>query len=176
MSVARNIGLVTLSLILGLLVGPSSGQQAERGGGGAQPDKSQAQQTVARFQQRVLQNVKQALGSNDDEFKVLEPKITRVMLLLLDQSAGFSPFGRRRGLSSAISAALPPSEVQKARTALRDVVDNKDATPAEVAEKLKQLREARAAARAELVQAQDDLRQFLTVRQEATLVSMGLLD
>jgi hypothetical protein len=140
-----------------------------------QNDKARADQTVQRFQQRALQNIKEALGSNDDEFKVLEPKISRVMLLLYQQSAGYSPFGRRRG-STAFSSALPPSDVQKARIALRDAIDSKDSTPTDIADKLKAFREARAAARAELVQAQDDLRQFLTMKQEATLVSMGLLD
>jgi hypothetical protein len=139
-----------------------------------QTDKAR-EQAVQRFQQRALQNIRESLGSSDDEFKVLEPKISRVMLLMYQQSPGFSPFGRRRG-SPAFSSALPPSEVQKARIALRDTIDNKDSTPTDIADKLKAFREARAAARTELVQAQDDLRQFLTMKQEATLVSMGLLD
>ncbi|HSZ58029.1 MAG TPA: hypothetical protein VK797_20365 [Tepidisphaeraceae bacterium] len=171
MSNVKKIAAV-VSLLLCVWCGPALAQQAQAD---LPPDKARAEQAVAQFQQRALQNVKQALGSNDDEFKVLEPKLTRVMLLLYQQSAGFTLFGRRRG-STAFSAVLPPSEVQKARIVLREAIDNKDSTPTDIADKLKAFREARAAARAELVQAQDDLRQFLTMKQEATLVSMGLLD
>jgi hypothetical protein len=173
MSAARiSAGLVIgVLLVLGTWVERTAAQQRDS----QPPDAARAQQAVAQFQQRALQNVKKELGSSDEEFKVLEPRISRVMLLYYQQSAGYSPFGRRRG-STAFSTALPPSDVQKARIALRDAIDNKDSTPTDIADKLKSFREARAAARTELVQAQDDLRQFLTMKQEATLVSMGLLD
>ena len=169
----RNLVTTVLALWFCACIGPASAQQ--QGQANSPPDKARAEQAVAQFQQRALQNIKQALGSNDDEFKVLEPKISRVMLLFYQQSPGFSPFGRRRG-STAFSSVLPPSDVQQARIALRETIENKDSTPTDIADKLKAFREARAAARAQLVQAQDDLRQFLTMKQEATLVSMGLLD
>jgi hypothetical protein len=173
MSAARiSAGVVIgILLLVGGWVERSAAQQRES----QPPDAARAQQALAQFQQRAMQNIRKELGSSDDEFKVLEPKISRVMLLYYQQSPGYSPFGRRRG-SSALSSVMPPSEVQKSRIALRDAIDNKDSTPTDIADKLKAFREARAAARAELVQAQDDLRQFLTMKQEATLVSMGLLD
>lgn len=172
MSCARIIVTFSLLSLLGLLAWSSSGQTRRDG----PPDRAQAQQLVERFQRNALNNIKQVLGSNEDEFKVLEPKISHIMLLQYEQSAGFSPFSRRRGMAGALASTLPPSEVQKARLALRDLVEDKDAKPTEIAEKLRALREARATARTDLAQAQDDLRQFLTVRQEAALVAMGLLD
>lgn len=173
MSNFRILITTALALWFSACVGPASAQQQAQAD--LPPDRARAEQAVAQFQQRALQNIKQALGCSDDEFKVLEPKVSRVMLLIYQQSAGYSPFGRRRG-STAFSSVLPTSDVQKARIALRDAIENKDSTPTDIADKLKAFREARAAARAELVQAQDDLRQFLTMKQEATLVSMGLLD
>jgi hypothetical protein len=172
MSSARVIGLFFLLSLLGWLALSTHGQARQDG----PPERAQAQQLVERFQRNALNNIKQVLGCTDDEFKVLEPKISHIMLLQYEQSAGFSPFSRRRGMAGALASALPPSEVQKARLALRDLVDEKDAKPSDIAEKLRALREVRAAARTELTGAQDDLRQFLTVRQEAALVAMGLLD
>ena len=169
----RILVMAALALMICVCIGPASARQQEQAV--SPQDKARAEQAVAQFQQRALASIKQALGSNDDEFKVLEPKVSRVMLLMYQQSAGYSPFGRRRG-SPAFSSVLPPSDVQKARIALRETIENKDSTPTDIADKLKAFREARAAARAELTQAQDDLRQFLTMKQEATLVSMGLLD
>ena len=173
MSSARMMLVFFLLSLLTVSVWWSRGQ-SRRGDG--PPDRAQAQQLVERYQRNALNNIKQLLGSSDDEFKVLEPKVSHVMLLQYEQSAGFSPFSRRRGMAGALASVLPPSEVQKARQALRDLVEEKDSKPTEIAEKLRSLREARAAARTELAQAQDDLRQFLTIRQEAALVAMGLLD
>ncbi len=65
-----------------------------------------------------------------------------------------------------------PAEVKALQEALES-----DSTPVEeIKSKLDAYRKARQAQEKELEQAQDKLRQILSVRQEATLVMMGMLD
>jgi hypothetical protein len=59
---------------------------------------------------------------------------------------------------------------------LRDTLDNKDASAADIDSKLKALRDAREKSRAELAAAQKDLKEVLTGRQEAVLVVNGMLE
>jgi outer membrane murein-binding lipoprotein Lpp len=60
--------------------------------------------------------------------------------------------------------------------ALRTTLQNENAAPAELQAKLSALREQRKKAQAELTQAREDLRKVLTLRQEATLVLMNVLE
>jgi|SRR5665213_1201162 len=135
------------------------------------------QERIVRLQRGRLARLKDALESPDVEFKILQPKLLRVMVLTYQQSIGFSGISRPpRGLNGPVATVLPPSEVQKARMDLQDALDNKDVTTGEIVEKLKVVRSARLRARGELQSAQSDLRDFLTLRQEAVLVGMGLLE
>jgi len=61
-------------------------------------------------------------------------------------------------------------------TALQTVLENKDASPEEIKAKLNALRTTRAKREAELKTAREELRKVLTLRQEAQLVLMGMLD
>jgi len=140
-------------------------------------DVAKAQQDIAHYQQGRMERLKVALESPDPEFKILQPKLLRVMILQYQQSIGFTGIARRtRTLTGPVALVLPPSEVQKARMELDDALQKDDVTTGEIVEKIKAFRAAKASARAELLQAQADLRDFLTLRQEATLVGMGLLD
>jgi hypothetical protein len=64
---------------------------------------------------------------------------------------------------------------QKSRD-LRASLENKEAKPEELKAKLAAYREARQKAKADLTKAQEELRELLTVRQEAVLVMMGTLE
>jgi hypothetical protein len=66
--------------------------------------------------------------------------------------------------------------VEKAQQALQTTLDNTAATPDAIKKQLTQLRAAREKAKQELAKAQKDLRQVLTLRREAILVLMGILD
>ena len=68
------------------------------------------------------------------------------------------------------------TEVEKSTVELRSTLENKEASPEEIKEKLAALRKAQENARQELAKAQQELRGELTMRQEAQLVLMGLLD
>jgi len=65
--------------------------------------------------------------------------------------------------------------VEKAQEQLRTTLENQSASPDEIKKNLTALREAREKAKQELAAAQQELRQILTVRQEAQLVMMGQL-
>ena len=68
------------------------------------------------------------------------------------------------------------SAVGKATQDLQTTLENKSATPEEIAAKLKAVREARAKAKEQVTAAQKDLKEVLTQRQEAVLVNMGWLE
>jgi Spy/CpxP family protein refolding chaperone len=66
--------------------------------------------------------------------------------------------------------------VEQRTRELREVLADKEAKPEEIKAKLTAFRAAKEQARQELVKARQDLRQLMTLRQEAVLVVNGLLD
>ena len=71
---------------------------------------------------------------------------------------------------------LTESAVAKASQDLRTALENKDSTPDQIKAKLTALRDARAKAKEDLTKAQAELKELITVRQEAVLVSRGMLE
>lgn len=69
-----------------------------------------------------------------------------------------------------------PSEVQQKQSDLRETLQNQEASPDELKAKVAALRDARARAKAQLAAAQEELRGLLSLRQEAVLVSFGVLE
>jgi hypothetical protein len=68
------------------------------------------------------------------------------------------------------------TDIEKATTALNDVLKNKDASPTQIAEALTALRAARAKSQQELDQAREVLKKVLTAKQEAMMVLRGILN
>ncbi len=134
---------------------------------------------------RFTDMIKERMAPTDDEWKVIEPKLQKVMDDRRDTMGGMFGRGGRRGGDNggggAGGGATPSADtnrspMQKASQDLRDILDKKDATAEEINAKLTAYREARDKARQTLVAAQKDLKDVLTQRQEAVLVSMGMLD
>ncbi len=154
-------------------------QPAPRGGPrGGQFDPDQ-------MRQRNLEAIQAALGATDEEWKVLEPRVEKVQTLSREAESRigmgmlgmFGDRGGRRGETAAeASRTQELSGVQKALQDLRDVLDKEDAKPEDIKAKLTQLRDAREKAKQELHKARQGLRELLTLRQEAQLVVMGLLE
>lgn len=150
---------------------PGQGQQerGDRGDRGRGGDPAERRQRMEGF-------MKERLGVNDEEWKVLQPKIEKVMTARGDAMVGGFGFmfggDRRRDDDSSQQR----SAVQQASRDLRTTLENKDASADEIAAKLKALREAREKAKTDLAAAQKDLKDVLTQRQEAVLVTMGMLD
>jgi len=142
-----------------------------RGGGGNNGGQD--------WRQRMADRLKEDLGATDDEMKVIQPKIEKLMLARRDMG-GFG-FGRggpggRGGRGGDSQAEETPSPAQQASNDLRQTLENKSATADEIAAKLKALREARTKARESVATAQKELKEVLTQRQEAVLVNMGMLE
>lgn len=141
--------------------------QGGQGGGNFDP---------AQFRQRMMDRVKEQLGATDEEWKALEPKVQKVMDAQRDARAGggFRGRGGRGGQGGADNQ--PQSDVAKASQDLRTAIENKDTPADELKAKIAALREARQKARANLEAAQKDLKELLTARQEAVLISNGMLE
>jgi ElaB/YqjD/DUF883 family membrane-anchored ribosome-binding protein len=144
-------------------------------GGGRQRGNFDPQQ----FRQRMEERLKEQLQVNDDEWKVLQPKIEKVMEAQRDANGGRGMFfrnGRRGGGPDQASNNGATSPVQDKARELQAVLEDKEAKPEKIKAALSAYREARAQAKANLTKAQDDLREVLTTRQESVLVMMGMLE
>lgn len=132
----------------------------------------------AQWRERMSKMMQEQLGATDDEWKVLSPKIEKVQTAQRESFGGFGMmgFGRRPGGPGGGMSAQPQSKVAQAQMDLRTLLENKDAAPADIAGKLKALREARAKAREEVQATQKSLKELVTQRQEAVLVLMGVLE
>jgi low affinity Fe/Cu permease len=179
---------VTALVALGVVVQALSQEQGGQQGGrrGQQRDPAQMQQRMEQFRQRAATRMKEIFGASDDEWKVLQPKIEKVQTLArqVRGGMGMGMAGQRAGRGARPGGEQQPAEapqrqqsdVEKAMSALQQVLQNKEATPEQIKSALTALRDARAKARDELEKAQKELREVVTVRQEAVCVTMGLLD
>ena len=142
----------------------------------------------AQFRQMMNDRMKELMGANDEEWKALQPRIEKVqqlsrdasnfggMGLLMDFGQGGGGRGRGFGGPGGGGADRQPSAAQQKNTELVEVVKNKTSSPEQLKEKLAAAKAARAQAKAELTKAQEELRELLTVRQEAVLTAIGTLD
>jgi hypothetical protein len=122
---------------------------------------------------KYLRDLQQQLGASDEEWKVLAPKVERLLKAL--ENAGQGDTIAAPGLALA---AQPPaaSAVGKALNDLRAAIASASTASSEFELKLKVLHDARDSATAEIVAARKDLLSFLTPHQEGVLVALGLLE
>jgi len=177
-------GMLVFAALLFLGSNGLNAQQRDRNAGdgdGRNGPTTQAGNRSGReaFQQAQLKRLKDLMGSTDEEWKVLEPRLQKVQDLLRDsgsRSALGSGRGRRGGFGGAVSPDTPMTPVQEAAKELQDSLGSKDASADEVKAKLTALREARNKLQSDLQRAQDQVRELLTARQEAVLVMAGMLN
>jgi hypothetical protein len=144
------------------------------GGRGGPPDPAQ-------FRQRMMEMAKEGLEvTNDDEWKVLEPRIQKIMDARMQMGGGGMGrfmFRRNRGgdgggdQGAARRFGPPPSTEEEA---LQKAIDSK-ASKAEMKAALDKYIASRNAKQADLEKAQEALRQLLTPRKEAIATLYGLL-
>lgn len=173
---------------LGALMTFSLAQAQDEGGGGRGGRRGGGPGggnfDPARFREMRLNGIKEDLEASDDEWKVLQPKVEKVMEAQMDAMGGFGFGGRggRRGgpgggdRPQPQAGDRPVSKVTQARDDLRTLLDNKSASSDDITKKLAALREAREKARTALQAAQKDLKELCTPRQEAMLVMSGMLE
>lgn len=145
------------------------------------------------FRKMMADRLKTSLKVSDEEWSVIQPLIEKVTSKQRD--AGGSRFGGggpSRGPggsggtpgggapSSSSGGSSDPSRSERAgsaeREALRAALENEGTSPETIKAKLAAVREIRAKSTAELTAAREDLKKVLTVRQEAVLVSYGILE
>jgi hypothetical protein len=115
-------------------------------------------------QARAIENIKGQLGVSDEEWKVIQPRVEAVYNLLNPRPQFGGPDTRRT------------DPVEQRKDELHQVLNDKDASADQIKGKLTALRAAQVNANQELAKARQNLRQIMTLRQEATLVLNGLLD
>ena len=146
----------------------------------------------AQIKQNMVDSFKDRMSvTNDDEWKVLEAAISKVVDAQFEARAGsirgFGGFGQRRNRGGNTNSTDTATQPQRQRGGpggfgqpspeaddLQKAIEAK-APKDEINAKLAKLREANAAKEAKLAAAQDDLKKLLTPRQEAIAVLYGLL-
>jgi hypothetical protein len=131
---------------------------------------------------RYMERLRQQLGASEEEWKVLEPKVDKLLQAQQEVRAGIRGIGgggiggggRGGGFLGANSGE--PSEVEEAASALREAARDPDVPARDTALVLKDYRSAREKARRRVADAQRELRDLLTQRQEAILLMNGLLE
>jgi hypothetical protein len=184
LAVACFLGVVLIGLSLSQAQPPQrppgpQGPPGERMRGRFDPNQMprDPEQMQSMMNERQIGRIKEALQPSAEEWKVLEPKVTKVLTLTRQTGGMGMGMGRRAGGQGNLPEfPRDESQIGKSTEELRKVLDNKDAKSDEIKAKLTALREAREKAKQELAKAQQELRGGLNVRQEAQLVLMGLLD
>ena len=173
------VGLAVALVLATVWVGRALSQEAARPAG-QRPARERFDPEQRR--QQMLERMKEALGATDEEWKALGPRVEKVQTLSSQLRGGqgmrgmFTRRAPRREEPERPEPARKPTEVEKALQELQTVLDKEEAKPDEIKKKLTTLRGAREKVKQELAKAQKALRELLTVRQEAQLVLMGMLD
>jgi len=164
---------------------------------GIPPDPNQLQQIFGDIRKHVekqrQKQLQEELGATDEEWKALGPKIEKVRTLsrlVGDDGGAGAPGGMPGGMFGGGPGGIAgratltrnadpnaqPADIETKAQTLQTLVGNKQAKPEAVAAALKAYRDARAKTKLDLAKAQQELRDLLTVRQEAQLVTMGILE
>ena len=123
---------------------------------------------MERMMERFLDHIKEELGSTDEEWTYVKPLISNVMRLRMEAQMGAFMPGQWGGPSE--------DDVENPAGYLRKTLDSEDASVEDVKEKLEAFREEKKKKEEKLKNAREELRKVLTVKQEAHLVLMGILD
>ena len=195
------IGFVVVGIFSMFLIGQLQSQQVPAGrearGRGPGREEGRMRFDPARMQQRMMERLKENLDVKDDEWKIIEPRLTAVVELTREvNSRGMRGFGGRGGFvgpggrggqrgprrdssseaGQTESSSPAPSEIQKSTSALQTILEDEKSTTDQIKKTLTALRTAREKGKQKLDKAKEELRKVLTVRQEAQLVLMGYLD
>lgn len=123
-----------------------------------------------------LASVRRQMNCTDEEWALLEARITRIIAAQTDVNLNQPVTGGNRGAQSRMLS--PPSQNSEAAKALRDlkaILREQNPPDAMITPRLMAWRAAHQKARVELAAAQEDLIKILTLRQEAVLIQIGIL-
>jgi len=187
--VVRSSGLAALSLLAGSAFGQEGEREAGRKGAesvprgsgrdrmeelkafsermrNASPEERMKIMEERRVQehQRAIEDFKDRLGVSDNEWAVIKPRIEKVYDLV-------HPLPQMR-----VGSERPKTEVEQRSSELRELLRNEGVPADQIKTKLAALRAAKEKVAQQLATVKQDLRQLMTLRQEAELVLSGLLD
>lgn len=153
-------------------------RRRQRGQDGQDGGQGRPNFDPAAMQERMLSQLRTRLDVTDDaEWKLISDKVLVVSDLRRASGGGFGGFGGFGGMrggqggqNNARAGRTSNPEADALNQAVQDKLPD-----AEIKSRLTRLREARKINDEKLAKAQEDLRAVLSVRQEATLVMIGLL-
>jgi len=159
--------------------GAQAGGQMQQGPGGQQGFGQRQGQDSGQMQSMIIQRLKELMGATDEEWTVIGPKVLTVYTLVSSQSRGIqtrSLMGNssqgRGGAGSQSSSATSDKTLEELQTLL----SSEDTTTTQLKNKISEVRKAKEESRQKLAKAQKDLRELLSLKQEAVLISIGLLE
>jgi hypothetical protein len=185
---ASRVGIALIAVVL-MCMSTSAFAQAAGGAGGAggrggnnaggRQRGNGGNFDPAAMRERYMTQLKEQLGSPDEEWKLLQPKLDKVLTVQRETRTRGNFGGRTRGGNTPdanAQPAQPQSAVAAASDDLRKAVADKGTSPEDLAKKIATLREAKEKAKTDLAAAQKELRELLSARQEAVLITNGILD
>lgn len=168
--------ILAMTFMLTLSLQPISAQQ-NTGNNRPKWNSGDWKKMRSQWEKRMNDRLKEALKVNDEEWSVLQPRIKKVSDLQRETRAGSMRGwgGRNRG-GNQEQSERKLTAIQQSAKDLQDVLE-KESSPADIIKvKLNAYRTAKATADANLKNARKELKELLTVNQEAQLVLMGILD
>src|SRR5687767_4322000 len=172
--------------------GRSAGAGGQSPGGGASGHFGGTGSDPLRFRHLTMNAVRAKLAADDEQWKSLWPKIEKVLEAQRNARTGagmsFSSPAMVKGNPPA--NAMPPQRppiggagagvvdtpAGRAMQQIRAALENQQTSDEELLKQVTAMRAARDIARAELAAAQKDLHDACSPRQEAVLVTLGVLE
>jgi len=190
MKILNQLWALPAAIVVLGLGAQNAAAQPNGGGGNFGNGNFDPQQMMQQMQQRMVDNVREQLDiTNDAEWAAIEPLISKVM-----QGSTTSMVGNLGGMMSGLRGMFGNrgggqgggqgrgfaglglnNQPDPTADALQNAI-NANAPTEQIKAALARYREAQKRKADELAKNREDLRQVLTVRQEAILVSMGILD
>lgn len=184
MKINRTLIICGTAAALCLSAGSLLAQNDNGGGGGGQGGFGRGNFDPAQFQQRMMEGIRDQLGfTNDADWNAVQPLVQKVMDARRDvgTGGGFGRMFRNRGGNGdngnggnrrgGFFGGQPSPEAE----ALQKAIDD-NSPPPQIKAALARYEASQKAKQAKLAGAQDQLRQVLTVKQEAQATLLGLLN
>src|SRR5688500_2285267 len=130
-------------------------------------------------QQMQLEVLKLMLNAGDDDWKNLSPKIENVLAAKQHTNTGAGmnwTTSNKAGPQFKPSTSKPDTAPGKALQAVRDAVADETTSKEELAKRMAAVRDARKKARADDEAAQNELCDTTTPRQQAILMTLGVIE
>lgn len=180
------LALVAVAAVGAVWVGQAISQQQDRprdrqprGEARRQRDPEEMRKRMEQWRKRAAERMRESLGASEEEWKVLQPRIEKVQTLSRQLRSGAirgRRTGRRPRRPADAAADRKQTDIEKKVQALQKILQDKNSKAEQIKPALKAFREAREKVGKDLAKARKNLREVVTVRQEAQLVLMGLLD